>query len=262
MINGVWKNAEPVWTSGTAQMRPFRPGELRAIMSAIFGASRNEEGDMQRPWVQIAVDAVTIEEGRRLARVAVEAGADWIEAGTPIITFEGVRAIRALVDTAQGRPVVADFKAQDGVEKYFREAGRQGASVATVLGIVPDASVRAAIRGGRDAGVEVTADLYAVKIGDMAGRASELEQLGVDHVMLHLGHDEAHADPGRGCLEGLEEVLAAVSLPVGVSTFGREEAVEAVRMGASFVVQGNPILSAPDAADQLKQFIAAVKEAL
>ena len=216
---------------------------------------------MRRPWVQIAIDATTTEEGLRLARMAVEAGADWIEAGTPLITFEGVRAIRALADVAAGCVVVADFKAQDGVEKYFREAGRQGAGVATVLATSPDASILAAIRGGRAAGVEVMADLYALRLEEMGCRAREVQDLGVDHVMIHRGHDEAHADPSLGCLDGLDDVLASVSVPVGVSTFEKREAVEAVRRGAAFVVQGHPILSAPDAAEQLREFIEAVKGA-
>lgn len=214
---------------------------------------------MERPWVQIAVDAVDLEEGRRLANVAVEAGADWVEAGTPLITFEGVRAIGALVEIAGDIPVVADFKAQDGVEKYFLEAGRQGAKVATVLGVAADASVRAAVRGGQAGGVAVVADLYAVKADAVAIRARELQELGVDYVMLHLGHDEAHADASLGCLDGLEAVVAAVAVPVGVSTFGVAEAVEAIELGASFVVQGNPIMSAADAATQLRAFIEAVK---
>ena len=107
-------------------------------------------------------------------------------------------------------------------------------------------------------GVQVVADLYSIKGDRMGRRARELEELGVDHVMLHLGHDEAHADPSRHCLEGLDEVLEAVSIPVGVGTFGVEEAVEAVKRGASFVVQGNPMLSEPDALDKMRTFIDAV----
>lgn len=217
---------------------------------------------MKRPWVQIAIDALDLEEGRRLARMAVEAGADWIEAGTPLITYEGVRAIAALVRESGGRPVVADFKAQDGVEKYFREAGRQGAQVATVLGIVADASVRAAVRGGKAEGVAVVADLYSIKPEDLGPRARELERLGVDYVMLHLGHDEAREDPKKHALDGLKELVASVTIPVGVGTFTVEEAVEAVKQGASFVVQGNPILSSPDAPRRLAEFIEAVKGAL
>ena len=214
------------------------------------------------PWVQVAIDTLNLEDGIKLARLAVRAGADWIEAGTPLIVFEGIRSIRALAGVSNGRPIVADFKAQDGTEKYFIEAGRQGAKIATVLGVVADASVLSAVRGGRKAGVEVAADMYSVKTEDLGRRAFELQEIGVDYIMLHLGHDEAQADTSLDCLDGLEEILSSVSLPVGVGTFGIEEAVEAVKRGASFVVQGNPILSSNNAETRLAEFIEAVKGAV
>jgi hypothetical protein len=44
-------------------------------------------------------------------------------------------------------------------------------------------------------------------------------------------------------------------------TFNADQAVRAVRGGASFVVQGEPLVSAPDGFDQLSRFIQAVKSA-
>jgi 3-keto-L-gulonate-6-phosphate decarboxylase len=162
---------------------------------------------------------------------------------------------------AEGRPVVADFKAQDGVAKYFREAGRLGASMATVLACAPDGSIKAAIAGGREGHVKVMVDLFALEPEQMAARAAAVESLGVDYFLIHLGHDQANDEPHRTVLDGLDEVVAAVSAPVGISTFTADQAVEAVRRGASFIVQGEPILSAPDALDQLSSFIAQVKAA-
>ena len=214
---------------------------------------------MNKPWIQIAIDVREIGEARKLARTAVEAGADWIEAGTPLITFESVRAIGALVQVCQGRPVVADFKAQDGVGKYFLEAGRQGAKIATVLGAVPDGSIQAAVNVRQESGVEVVVDLLGVK--NLAQRAREVEALGADYLMLHQGFDEARADPSKHVLDGLEELVKAVEIPVGVGVFTLEEAIEAVQMGASFVVQGEPLLSAPDLPSRLADFVQRVKAA-
>jgi len=154
---------------------------------------------------------------------------------------------------------VADFKAMDGVEKYFRSAQEMGASVAVVQAAAPDASILAAIEARKACGIEVMVDLMG--LDDRAGRAAECEALGADYLMVHLGHDEAHADPTKHVLDGLEEVVAAVSKPVGISTFTSEEAVEAVRRGASFIIQGEPILSSPDRDARLAQFVEAVKGA-
>jgi 3-keto-L-gulonate-6-phosphate decarboxylase len=216
---------------------------------------------MKKPWVQIAIDALNLERAKELTRIALDAGADWIEAGTPLIVYEGVRAIHELVKISEGRPVVADYKAQDGVAKYFKEAGRQGAKVATVLAFAPNGSIKAAVMGGKEGGVQVMADLFAVELSDIATRAREVETFGVDYFLIHLGHDQAKDEPDRTVLDGLDELAAAVNIPIGVSTFTKEEALEAVRRGASFIVQGEPILSAPDARENLSEFIEVVKKA-
>ena len=214
---------------------------------------------MNRPWVQVAIDAIDLERATALARMAMAAGADWIEAGTPLITFQGVRAIGVLAGACPGRPILADFKAQDGVAKYFKEAGRQGASVATILGVVADGSIKTAVRQGKESGVQVVADLYSVPRQALARRARELEALGVDFVMIHLGFDEARDEPARRATDGLAEVVAAVGIPVGVAAFELSDALEAVRGGASFVVQGEPLLSRPGAEQELRAYISAVK---
>lgn len=214
---------------------------------------------MNRPWVQVAIDAIDLERATALARMAMAAGADWIEAGTPLITFQGVRAIGVLASACPGRPILADFKAQDGVAKYFKEAGRQGARVATILGVVADGSIKTAVRQGKESGVQVVADLYSVPRHALARRARELEALGVDFLMIHLGFDEAWDEPSRRATDGLAEIVAAVGIPVGVAAFELADALEAVRGGASFVVQGEPLLSRPGAEQELRAYICAVK---
>jgi 3-hexulose-6-phosphate synthase/6-phospho-3-hexuloisomerase len=215
----------------------------------------------KKPWVQVSIDVLDLERGRQLARMAEDAGADWVEAGTPLITFHGVAAIGAIAGSCRRCPVLADLKACDGVAKYFREAGKQGARIATVLGFAADASIREALRGGREGGVEVMVDLYALDPAVLPRRARELEAMGVHYLLLHAGGDAMAAEPGRDPQAGLAELVRSVSLPVGAVTFGADQAVRAVQAGASFVVQGEPMVSAPDGPRQLSSFITRVHTA-
>ena len=48
------------------------------------------------PVVQVALDALSLDEAMQLAEAAVRAGCDWLEAGTPFIQAEGMHGIRAL----------------------------------------------------------------------------------------------------------------------------------------------------------------------
>jgi len=217
---------------------------------------------VQKPWVQIAIDVRDVEIGKQLAKMAVQAGADWVEAGTPLIVWESIKAIGSLAEVCRGVPVLADFKAQDGVYKYFMEASRQGAKLAVVLGVVADGSILEAVRAGKDSGIKVVADMFSVKLENVVKRARELETLGVDYLMLHLGFDESKYDKSRLPFDGLKEVVEAVKIPVGVGTFAVEDAIQAVKLGASWVIQGEPLLSAPDALEKLTEFVKAVKSAV
>ena len=209
--------------------------------------------------IQIALDVTSVDRALELGEMAVRTGADWLEAGTPFITFEGVKAIGALAKEFSQVPIVADYKSMDGVAKYVKEAGRQGASIATVCAVASDASVREAVRAGKESRVKVTADLLAVP--DLVKRAKEIAAMGVDYIMVHLAADEMREDLTQDPLAGLSEVVKAVDIPVGVGTFNVEQAVEAVKRGAKFIVQGNPLLSSDDPEKGLSEFIKEVRRA-
>ena len=48
------------------------------------------------PIVQLSLDLTSIEEALHVAEIGVRAGVDWLEAGTPLILAEGLRAVQAL----------------------------------------------------------------------------------------------------------------------------------------------------------------------
>jgi 3-hexulose-6-phosphate synthase/6-phospho-3-hexuloisomerase len=48
------------------------------------------------PIVQISLDILTIDEAVSTAEMALRAGVDWLEAGTPLIFAEGMNGVRAL----------------------------------------------------------------------------------------------------------------------------------------------------------------------
>ena len=48
-----------------------------------------------KPIVQISLDIINLEEALATAAMALEAGVDWLEAGTPLILAEGMHGVRA-----------------------------------------------------------------------------------------------------------------------------------------------------------------------
>ena len=66
---------------------------------------------MKRSWpqVQVALDLLDLEKALRIAREAVAAGIGWIEAGTPLIKSEGMRAVRTLAALTAAPDTDGDF---------------------------------------------------------------------------------------------------------------------------------------------------------
>src|SRR5437899_851001 len=123
---------------------------------------------IDRPIVQVAIDMLKLDDALRIGEAAVKAGADWLEAGTPLITFEGVRAIGELARAFPGVPILADYKAMDGVRKYVIETENQGGHIATVCAVASDATIKVAVDAGKESGIAIVSDLYAAP--DVAGR--------------------------------------------------------------------------------------------
>ena len=226
--------------------------------SAVFtGEDQMEKLAIQSPIVQAAIDVLTIDEALRIAEAAVKAGVDWLEAGTPLITFEGVKAIGALAREFPGVPVLADYKMMDGVRKYVLETANQGGRVCTICGVASDASIREAARAAVDSGVTLMVDLYAAP--DIALRAQQVIEMGADAVYVHWGADQRTEYPQNDSVADLDAVVAAVSVPVGAATWSVQDAVRARARGASVFVIGMPLIKAADPEAALREYVQAVK---
>lgn len=54
-----------------------------------------------KPIVQVSLDLTSLSEALETAEQALQAGVDWIEAGTPLILAEGLHSIRGLRTSSQ-----------------------------------------------------------------------------------------------------------------------------------------------------------------
>lgn len=211
------------------------------------------------PIVQVALDYTTTEDALSMAALAVDAGVDWLEIGTPLIVARGCDAIGKMVEAFPKYPVLADYKTMDSGGKNVYLTHQQGGRVMTVCANAPDETIQAAVSASKETGVKVVVDTIGVK--DPATRARQCADWGVDMIYLHYGADQRRADSGRDSTQWLEAVLDAVTIPVGVGTFGSADAVKAVRGGAHLVAIGHPVISGKDPAGALREFVQAVKSA-
>jgi 3-hexulose-6-phosphate synthase len=220
------------------------------------------------PKVQLSLDLQTMADALPTAEIAVRAGVDWLEVGTPLILGEGLHAVAALHEKYPNHPIVADLKTMDAGYLEAEMMFRSGASFVVVMGQAHAHTVREAVRAARELGGYVMGDIMLCP--DKVAMARTMESIGVDVVIVHTGLDERHAEVGKSPLEDLQAVRAAVSLPLqAVGGLSIEQAAQCPALGASIVVIGAPLAVAdyelkPGAdADTLfttiKHFVARVK---
>ncbi|HWD37369.1 MAG TPA: orotidine 5'-phosphate decarboxylase / HUMPS family protein [Fimbriimonas sp.] len=193
--------------------------------------------------VQISLDLIDIPEAIETAQLALRAGVDWLEAGTPLIIAEGMHGMRAL-RAAFGPhvPIVADLKVMDGGWLEAELMAKAGATHVVVMGRSHPETVKMVVKAGRDFGVKVMGDNLGSP--DMVDAAKQLEDLGCDYVIHHIGYDErrGQAEKMLSPLDQLREVVAAVKVPVqAVGGLSVEQAIRTPEFGAPMVVIGAPL---------------------
>jgi 3-hexulose-6-phosphate synthase len=183
--------------------------------------------------------------------MAIRAGVDWLEAGTPLIIAEGMNGVRALREHFPQTPIVADLKTMDGGYLEAELMAKAGATHVVVMARAHEETIRCVVKAGHDYGVEVMGDNLACD--DMVAGARWLEDLGCDYVIHHIGYDERRGIAARGQrmpspLDQLRDVVAAVSVPVqAVGGLTLEQAINTPAYGAPLVVLGAPLAIDADA---------------
>jgi 3-hexulose-6-phosphate synthase len=192
------------------------------------------------PVVQLSLDVTSIDEALELAGTGMRAGVDWLEAGRSLILAEGLKAVRALRDHHPFVPIVADLRTVDNGYLEAEMMALAGASMVVVMGVAHPATVRAAVRAGRDYGIKVMGDVMLAP--DKVECAKQLEANGVDYIVVHTGLDERQETPGLSPLDDLPAIRDAVKIPVqAVGGLTIEQITQLPGMGAPLFVVSAPL---------------------
>jgi len=198
-----------------------------------------------KPIVQISLDLTDIDEALETAALAMRAGVDWLEAGTPLILAEGLHGVRALREAFPETPIIADLKTMDGGYLEAEMMAKAGATHVVVMARAHPETIKCVVRAGADFGAKVMGDNLGCP--DMIAGAKELEELGCDYVIHHIGYDERRGIAAAGHrmpnpLDQLREVVASVRVPVqAVGGLTLEQAIQCPQYGAPLVVLGAPL---------------------
>jgi 3-hexulose-6-phosphate synthase/6-phospho-3-hexuloisomerase len=198
-----------------------------------------------KPIVQISLDLISIPETLETAAMALRAGVDWLEAGTPLIIAEGMNGVRELRKAFPKTPIVADLKTMDGGWLEAEMMAKAGATQVVVMGQAHRETVELVVRAGADFGIEVMGDNLGMS--DPVEGARILASLGCHYVIHHIGYDyrnvrRKRGEPVANPLDRLKEIVDAISVPVqAVGGLTIQQAIETPRYGAPLVVLGAPL---------------------
>lgn len=212
------------------------------------------------PVLQIALDLMQLGRSVEILDEAVAGGADWIEAGTPLIKSEGAEAVRVLRKRHPHMKIVADTKTMDVGGFEVEIMAKAGADIITVLGLADDSTVSEAVMAARKYGAEVMVDM--INVEDKIRRSKEVEKLGVSYICLHMGIDQQMQGKEQPT-DTLKKIVSETSIPVAVAGgITAENAGIYVSAGASIIIVGGGIIKTKDitaAAKAVKDSMAGVK---
>ncbi len=204
---------------------------------------------LMKPILQVALDLLNAERAIEIAKDAVNGGADWLEAGTPLIKSEGMNIIRQLRDQFPGKTIVADMKTMDTGALETEMAAKAGADVICLLAASDDSTIRESVKSARKYGVKIMIDLIGAH--QTIKRAKELEKLGADYLCIHVGIDEQMH--GKNPRDILSSLVKQTNLPIAVAGgLNSETVADMIRIGACILIVGGAITKAKNVTEATK----------
>jgi 3-hexulose-6-phosphate synthase/6-phospho-3-hexuloisomerase len=195
--------------------------------------------DPNKPIIQVALDLLETDRAIQIAKESLKGGADWLEAGTPLIKSEGMDVIRKLRDAFPEKTIIADMKIADTGAMEVEMGAKAGADIIVVLASADDSTILESVRAARKYGARIMADLISAK--DPVSRSVEVEKLGVDYINVHAGIDQQME--GLDSLSIMKEVVKKVNIPVAIAGgLNAASCAEAVTAGANIVIVGGNIV--------------------
>ncbi|MGC8976820.1 MAG: 3-hexulose-6-phosphate synthase [Candidatus Ratteibacteria bacterium] len=207
------------------------------------------------PVIQLALDFVDEHRALKIVEEAVNAGIEWIEAGTPLIKSCGIEIVRKLKNLYPDRKIIADMKIMDAGRIEAEMAFKAGANIVVVMGNASDETIKESIEVCKNYGGEIMVDL--MESAANLKRAKEIESFGANYIGVHIPIDQQMK--GKISFDFLKEVCQNLNIPVAIAGgLNSENVVDAINFGAKILIIGGAITKAPD----VKKAILDIKKAI
>ncbi len=206
------------------------------------------------PYLQIALDAPSLEAAKKVLAQLPGSDRIIIEAGTPLIKRYGTKVISELRQVTKDKFVIADLKTLDVGKVEVDIAYEDTADAVVAAGLAPPETLDATVHEARRMGIYAIIDMLNVE--DVLAKLKSLKNL-PDVVILHRGIDQ---ESGRTC--GLERIkLIRQTFPnkkLLIAVAGGivpETAKEALELGADILIVGRYVTQSRDIERAVRDFL-------
>lgn len=215
---------------------------------------------IKRPRLQVALDLTSLSEALKIARIAWRNGAEILEVGTPLIKSVGLKAVKALRENFPDAIIVADMKTMDTGYLEAKLAYEAGADIVTVLAVADNATISEALTYGKEHNLLIAVDL--ISHPNPLKRALEMEKMGVDILIAHLGVDVQRklgitvADIST-VVYRVKEVFSRILAVAGGIRPGKVK--QLVKAGANIIIVGSAITKSKEPHNIVKKIMQELK---
>jgi len=158
--------------------------------------------------LQVALDFLHIDDALKVAALTKKY-VDIIEAGTPLIKSEGIKAVKTLKKNFQEKQIFADLKIMDAGALEAKMAFDSGADMISVCAQASLETIAGAVKETRRQNKNVVIDLIGSR--DWLSRSKEIKHLSPDYFCIHTSLDEQRM--GKKPFGVLENFVREIDLP-------------------------------------------------
>ena len=197
--------------------------------------------------LQVALDLLHINRALQIAELSAKAGADIIEAGTPLIKYNGIKVVKVLKAKIRDKEIMADMKIMDVGAIEAEMAFNAGADIVSVMALASAETIEEAIATSRGKNKKVLVDLMNVE--NYEKKISEIARLNPDIICFHVGVDvQKRRKTGVEALANeLEKYVSEYSFEFAVAG-GINELTAPIfaKAGADIIIVGGAITKSDD----------------
>jgi bifunctional enzyme Fae/Hps len=207
------------------------------------------------PYLQIALDVMSVKQAHMILEQIPHSDNIIIEAGTPLIKSEGVKAISQVRDIASSMFVIADLKTMDVGKVEVDMAYEETADAVAVAGQAPLEVIDQFIYEAKRLGIYSIVDTINVK--DPVKLLKSLKEL-PDIVELHRGIDEETGGQKHRweLIKEIKDVSKSKKILVAVAGgIEPNNMADALKSGADIIVVGRYITQSKDIERAVHEFL-------